>query len=126
MMGFVKKKKGRETGNDLIGDFEVKNFGLLENLNSKRLAGSDVLSELDLAKIAFAQSPSKLVFAQLHSLAFAFVNYNALLLLLLLHFLSFPPCDDLHVLFLLLCFRTIGLFELGLNLKTKANLICSN
>jgi hypothetical protein len=38
---------------NLIGDVEVDDFVLLENLNSKRLTSFNVLSKFDLSKISF-------------------------------------------------------------------------
>jgi hypothetical protein len=40
---------------NLIGDVEVDDFVLLENLNSKRLTSFNVLSKFDLSKISFTK-----------------------------------------------------------------------
>lgn len=65
-MGAKKEREGeRMRGRtDLIGDVELKDSGLIQNLDSESETGLGVLGEFDLSEIAFAQSPAQLVFPQ--------------------------------------------------------------
>lgn len=46
---------------NLIGDLELNNPVLLDDLNGEILAGFDVPRQFDLSEIALAKSPSQLV-----------------------------------------------------------------